>query len=123
DAVVSVSSPSRWYVRQTAPMRRLHWLVEAPHGRLLAPLLGVRLEQPWALLPTSPIEVVHQIRTPLLIVHGERDHYFPVEHGRALHRAAGRAELWLEPGMAHAETAVSPDLVDRIGAWLNRTSG
>ncbi|TCO65059.1 alpha/beta hydrolase family protein [Actinocrispum wychmicini] len=123
DAVVSVSSPSRWYVRQTAAMRRLHWLVEAPHARLLAPLLGVRMEQPWALLPTSPIEVVHRIEPPLLIVHGERDHYFPVEHGMALHRAAGRAELWLEPGMAHAETSVTPDLVDRIGTWLNRTRG
>jgi len=28
DAVVSVSAPSRWYVRDTVPMRRVHWLVE-----------------------------------------------------------------------------------------------
>ncbi len=122
DAVVSVSSPSRWYVRQTPAMRRLHWLVEAPHGRWLAPVLGVRLGEPWATLPVSPIEVVHRIGAPLLLVHGERDHYFPAEHGLALERAAGeRAELWLEPGMGHAESGVTPDLVDRVGTWLNRT--
>jgi pimeloyl-ACP methyl ester carboxylesterase len=123
DATVSVSSPSRWYVRQTAAMRRVHWLIEAPHARLLAPLLGVRVEQPWALLPVSPIEVVHRIETPLLVVHGDRDHYFPAEHGEALHRASGRSELWLEHGMAHAESAVTPGLADRIGDWLNRTCG
>jgi pimeloyl-ACP methyl ester carboxylesterase len=123
DATVSVSSPSRWYIRQTPAMRRLHWLAEAPHGRLLAPILGVRLEQPWAVLPVSPIEVVDRIKPPLLLIHGDRDHYFPAEHGQALHRAAGRSELWLEPGMRHAESAVTPGLVDRISTWLNRTCG
>jgi pimeloyl-ACP methyl ester carboxylesterase len=124
DAVVSVSAPSRWYVRQTRAMRRLHWLVEAPHGRWMAPVLGVRLDQPWTVLPASPIEVVHRIEPPLLLVHGDEDHYFPVEHGEALHRAAPEgAELWLEPGMGHAETATTPDLVDRISTWLNRTCG
>jgi pimeloyl-ACP methyl ester carboxylesterase len=125
DAVVSVSAPSRWYVRQTAAMRRLHWLLEAPQGRLVAPILGVRLGEPWAKVPASPIEVVHRVSpTPLLLVHGDRDHYFPAEHGEALHRAAGHgAELWLEPGMGHAETATTPGLVDRVATWLNQTCG
>ena len=30
DAVVSVSSPSRWYIRESAPMRRVQWLLEKP---------------------------------------------------------------------------------------------
>jgi uncharacterized protein len=124
DAVVSVSAPSRWYFRQTSPMRRVHWLAEAPHARLLTPILGVRIDRPWARLPVSPIEAVHRIApTPLLLVHGDRDHYFPVEHAMALHRAAGAgAGLWLEPGMAHAETGMTPALADRISAWLNETS-
>jgi pimeloyl-ACP methyl ester carboxylesterase len=122
DAVVSVSAPSRWYIRQTPAMRRLHWLVEAPAAKLVAPVLGVRLGRPWAQIPVSPIEVVHRIEAPLLLVHGEADHYFPAEHGRALRSAAGEhAELWLEPEMGHAESGVTPDLVDRIGSWLNRT--
>ncbi|CAM5651243.1 hypothetical protein SCYAM73S_03076 [Streptomyces cyaneofuscatus] len=35
DAVVAVSSPARWYYRGTAPMRRLHWVVTRPSGRLV----------------------------------------------------------------------------------------
>ncbi len=123
-AVVSVSAPSRWYIRQTPAMRRVHWLLEAPHARLLAPILGVRLGRPWPSVPASPIEVVHRIApTPLLLVHGDRDHYFPAEHALALHRAAddATARLWLEPGMGHAETGTHPGLVDRIAAWLNET--
>jgi uncharacterized protein len=123
DAVVSVSAPSRWYIRETPAMRRVQWLLEAPHARVLAPILGVRLGRPWPSVPASPIEVVHRIApTPLLLVHGDRDHYFPAEHAWALHRAAsGGARLWLEPGMGHAETGMHPDLVDRIATWLNET--
>ena len=33
DAVVAVSAPARWYSRETAAMRRVHWALEQPHGR------------------------------------------------------------------------------------------
>ena len=36
DAVVSVSAVSRWYVRDTRPMRRVHWLLETTPGRRVA---------------------------------------------------------------------------------------
>ncbi|MBI0383312.1 alpha/beta fold hydrolase, partial [Streptomyces albiflaviniger] len=36
DAVVAVSSPARWYYRGTAPMRRLHWAITRPTGRLVS---------------------------------------------------------------------------------------
>ncbi|MFB9429081.1 alpha/beta hydrolase [Streptoalloteichus tenebrarius] len=121
DAVVAVSGPARWYERETPPMRRLHWLVEEPAGRLLARALGVRLAAAWREVPPSPVELARRVPpTPLLLVHGDRDHYFPAEHGRSLHLAAGGgAELWLERGMRHAESATSPELVDRMGAWLD----
>src|SRR5271163_4802490 len=35
DAVVSVSSPGRWYYRGTEPMRRVHWAVEHRLGRVV----------------------------------------------------------------------------------------
>ena len=35
DAVVSVSAVSRWYVRDTTPMQRVHWLLETGLGRRL----------------------------------------------------------------------------------------
>ncbi|CCH35415.1 Dipeptidylaminopeptidase/acylaminoacyl-peptidase-like protein [Saccharothrix espanaensis DSM 44229] len=123
-AVAAVSTPSRWWVRDTVAMRRVHWLLEQPHGRLAARALGVRLGPPWRITPPSPLEVVHRIApTPLLIVHGEEDHYFGPAHARALHRAAGGGgELWLEPRIRHAESAMTPALVDRIATWLDHRS-
>lgn len=119
DAVAAVSSPARWWVRDTGAMRRVHWLLEQPHGRLAARALRVRLGPPWDEVPVSPIELVHRIApTPLLIVHGELDHYFPPVDAVALHRAAPGSELWLEPGIRHAESAMTPDLVDRMATWL-----
>jgi pimeloyl-ACP methyl ester carboxylesterase len=120
DCVVAVSSPARWWVRETAPMRRVHWLLEQPHGRLVARALGVRLGSSWEIPPESPVEVMHRIAPiPLLSVHGERDRYFPVEHAQALHRAAdGHGDLWVVPNFGHAESAMTPDLVDRIAAWV-----
>lgn len=120
-AVASVSSPARWWARDTAPMRRLNLLLELPPARVLSPLFGVRLGPEWGHNPpVSPIDVVHRIAPiPLLIMHGDADHYFPAEHGHALHAAAGAgARLWLEPGMAHAESAMTPERVDRLARWL-----
>lgn len=121
DVVVSVSAPARWYYRGTAPMRRLHWLVTRPEGRLVG-RYGFRTRihhREWNPVPMSPVEAVPRIApTPLLIVHGDRDGYFPVDHPRMLATAAGdHGELWLEPGMGHAEHASDEALLARIGDW------
>ena len=118
DAVVSVSSPSRWYIRETGPMRRVHWMLESPFGKTAGRMLGIRLGEPWAEVPPAPLEVVGDISVPLLIVHGTRDAYFGVHHAEFLHRAAPRSVLWIEPGMGHAESATGHDLVDRITDWI-----
>jgi hypothetical protein len=53
-------------------------------------------------------------------VHGDQDPYFPPEHARQLYLAAREPkELWLIPGMGHAEVACGNDLVDRIARWLD----
>ncbi|MFD0315879.1 alpha/beta hydrolase family protein [Streptomyces flavalbus] len=128
DAVVSVSAPARWYYRGTAPMRRLHWLVTRPTGRLVG-RYGFRTRihhRDWDPVPLSPVEAVPRIApTPLLIVHGDRDGYFPVDHPHMLAAAAGdHGELWLEEGMGHAEHAASEELLARIGGWaVGRTVG
>ncbi|AZP18767.1 alpha/beta hydrolase [Streptomyces aquilus] len=121
DAVVSVSAPARWYYRGTAPMRKLHWLVTRPAGRLVG-RYGFRTRihhKEWDPVPLSPVEAVPRIApTPLLIVHGDRDGYFPLDHPRMLADAApGHAELWLEHGMGHAENAAPDELLRRIGDW------
>ena len=123
DAVAAVSAPSRWYIRDTPKMRALHVMVESSGGRLFARLwFKVRLAGGWRTVPPSPLEVVHRIApTPLLIVHGDADHYFPIEHPLALAAAAGEGcQVWLEPGFSHAENQLSPALADRLAAWLAR---
>lgn len=116
DAVISVSGPARWFVRDTPAMRRVHWLLEQPHGRWSARLLGVRLAGHWPRVPLSPIEIISRITVPRLIVHGTEDHYFPIADGRALSEA-GDAEFWPIEGMRHAESSTTPQLVDRIARW------
>ncbi|MEU4652376.1 alpha/beta fold hydrolase [Streptomyces sp. NPDC023723] len=127
DAVVSVSSPARWYYRGTAPMRRLHWLVMRPEGRLVG-RYGLRTRihhRDWDPVPLSPVEAVPKIApVPLLIVHGDRDGYFPLDHPRMLAEAAGdHGELWLEHGMGHAEHASDTELLCRIGDWAVSRAG
>jgi pimeloyl-ACP methyl ester carboxylesterase len=126
-AVVSVSAPARWYYRGTAPMRRLHWLVTRPEGRLVG-RYGLRTRihhEAWDPVPLSPVEAAGRIApTPLLIVHGDRDGYFPLDHPRTLAAAAGEhGELWLEPGMGHAEHASDDALLTRIGDWAVSRAG
>jgi pimeloyl-ACP methyl ester carboxylesterase len=125
DAVVSVSAPARWYYRGTAPMRRLHWVVTGRVGRTVSRYgLKTRIHPSgWDPVPVPPVEAVRFIApTPLLIVHGDRDTYFPLDHPRSLAAAAGAsAELWIEPGFAHAENSASPHLLSRIGTWLTAT--
>ncbi|GGM20563.1 alpha/beta hydrolase [Streptomyces fumigatiscleroticus] len=127
DMVVSVSAPARWYYRGTAPMRRLHWLVTRPEGRLVG-RYGFRTRihhRDWDPVPLSPVEAVPRIApVPLLIVHGDSDGYFPVDHPRMLAAAAGdHGELWLEPGMGHAEHATGEELLSRIGDWAVSRAG
>jgi pimeloyl-ACP methyl ester carboxylesterase len=122
DAVVSVSSTSRWFVRDTPAMRRLHLLVTTRLGRRIARrYFGVRIDpKGWEPLPESPVEIVaHVAPTPLLVVHGDRDHYFTIDHPRALAAAAGQpTEVWEVEGFAHAETGADAALLDRIGGHL-----
>jgi fermentation-respiration switch protein FrsA (DUF1100 family) len=124
DAVVSVSAVSRWYIRDTVPMQRVHWLLETTVGRAVAAhVVGLRLDEPWLTPPPSPLQVVSRIApTPLLLVHGDRDEYFPVEHFRTLARAAGpTATAWVVPGFGHAESGATAPLVERIGRWASAT--
>ena len=122
DAVVSVSATSRWFVRDTVAMRRLHRVVETRTGRAFARrVMATRVAaRAWDPLPASPVECVAAVAPiPLLIVHGDRDGYFPVEHPQALAEAAGEpVELWLLEGFGHAETAATPELLERLGRHL-----
>jgi len=123
DAVVSVSAPAFWYYKGTQITRLVHRLVGTPWGRTVMRLGGTRItEKEWQEpYPAAPFEAAARIEVPLLIVHGDVDRYFPVEHAEAIRRSAEEAgvatDAWIIEGLGHAETAVTPELVDRIGAW------
>jgi fermentation-respiration switch protein FrsA (DUF1100 family) len=125
-AVAAVSGPARWYYRGTLAMRRAHWVIERPVGRLVGRVaLRTRISPAgWDPVPAPPHELVARIApTPLLVVHGDADHYFPVEHGEQLFAAAKEPkELWIEAGFGHAENAAPDELLRRIGGWLASAS-
>lgn len=125
DAVVSVSAPAFWNYRGTRVMRGVHHLFLTRHGRLfLRGTRGTRVAtpeswpQPW---PDAPHVAAGKLACPLLVVHGDRDHYFPRDHPEAIVRQARMAgqevELRIVDGMAHAESAISDTTVDEIAAW------
>jgi fermentation-respiration switch protein FrsA (DUF1100 family) len=126
DAAVSFSGPGRWYYRGTERMRWVHRAVERRAGRYVTRRwLSTRVSpEGWKLIPVSPAEAAAKISpVPLLIVHGEEDLYFPPEHARQLYMAAREPkELWLLPGMGHAESGCSEELVDRIAGWIDQAT-
>jgi len=121
DAVVSVSGPGRWYYRGTPAMRRVHWAVERKAGRMIARrFLNTRISDGrWDPVPLPPADAAARISpTPLLVVHGDRDEYFPSDHAEQIFEAAHQPkELWIIPGFGHAESGASPALLDRIANW------
>ncbi len=119
EAVVSISAPARWFLRNSRFMLRVQWLLEHPAGPLVGPRLGIRLGKPWPEVPSTPLEDVAAIApTPLLLVHGTRDHYFGTDQALALHRAAPGSELWLIDGMGHGESGISRATLDRVASWV-----
>jgi fermentation-respiration switch protein FrsA (DUF1100 family) len=61
--------------------------------------------------------------TPVLIVHGDQDLYFPADHAQQLYDAAREPkELWLIPGFGHAERHTDDALADRIAAWADKAT-
>jgi pimeloyl-ACP methyl ester carboxylesterase len=122
DAVVSVSGPGRWYYRGTKLMRRVHLAVEHRAGRMFTrTFLNTRISPVrWDPVPMPPADAAARIApVPLLIVHGDRDPFFPVEHAQQLYAAAhDPKELWIVPGFGHAESGASAGLLDGIGDWV-----
>jgi len=127
DAVVSVSGPGRWFYRGTLAMRRVHLAAERRLGRAFTRrVLNTRVSpEGWPTPdPMPPAEAAALISpTPVLIVHGDKDIYFPPDHGQQLFDAAAEPkELWMLPGFGHAERHTDDALVARIAAWADTAS-
>lgn len=130
-ASVSVSAPAFWGYRGTPIMRWVHQAYVTRLGRtIIRTARRTRVAtpeswpEPW---PDTPAVAAGKARTPLLVIHGDVDHYFPLEHPKAIEREARIAgtdvELWIEPGMGHAESATTDALVARIIGWVRSRVG
>ncbi len=130
DAVVCVSAPAFWFYRGTKVMRRAHFLVETWLGRRVlhagksTRVSGAGWPDP---APVPPHLAAGRLGVlPLLIVHGDVDRYFPLEHPEAIYRSAVAggvdAELLVFPGYGHAEREVTDEILASIGAWVRKVT-
>lgn len=138
DAVISVSAPAFWFYQGTTATKRVARMVSTAWGRGLTSLiLKTRIEiKPWLVdVPEAPVDVAREIPPkPLLIVHGNQDHYFPPAHGLEIYNSAMQGwvatgesgvkpELWQVEGFAHAELSTPLELTERISSWARKAVG
>lgn len=114
DGVVAISTPARWG-GTSKPVRRITWLFATRMGRRIARELGVKLGTEWG-DPKPPEEVVENVAPiPLLLVHGDDDHFFPPSEAQRLFDAAREPkELLVLPGFGHAEDGFTPAFAERL---------
>lgn len=122
DGVVAISTPARWDPTGTKAVRRATWLFTSNAGRALArTLMGTRINLTWH-EPDPPADLVQKIAPiPLLIVHGENDHFFPATAAEELYREAGEPkQLWILPGFGHAEDGFTEAFADRVAVHIEQ---
>jgi pimeloyl-ACP methyl ester carboxylesterase len=120
DAVVAISTPALWGTSQSKAVRRATWLFLSPVGRAVARrVMGTRIHMEWG-DPRPPADVVGDIAPiPLLIVHGEDDHFFPAADAEMLYARAGDPKrLILLPSFGHAEDGFSPEFAATLAGEI-----
>jgi pimeloyl-ACP methyl ester carboxylesterase len=116
DGVVAISSPAEWSASDSKMVRRMTWVFTSPMGRALARrLMGTRINLEWG-NPEPPADVIGRIAPiPVLIVHGEDDHFFPASEAELLYARAGEPKrLLLIPQFGHAEDGFTPAFAEQL---------
>ena len=119
DAVVSISTPSRWGTSDTKAVRRMTWIFTTPVARrVVRRLFGTRIDLNWG-NPDPPMDAVTRIHAPLLIVHGADDHFFPAEEAELLfERAPDPKRLLVLPRFGHAEDGFTDAFAERLAGEI-----
>lgn len=99
DALISVSAPADYAFTAGLRPHLVKYVAPVSWLRPIAPLIGFRLGE--VRLP-RPLDVIANIRIPLLLVHGDRDRTVPVHNAHLLHERAPGATLRIYPGIDHA---------------------
>ncbi|MEO8476024.1 MAG: alpha/beta fold hydrolase, partial [Actinomycetota bacterium] len=127
DLVVAISSLASWDWHagaDPAARRNFQARVNTVPGRAALRAWGVRLPEEWQ-EPESPEDVIGKIApTPIVIVHGENDMLFSVEHARRLYEAAGDPKhLMIGDRFGHAEDGLTPGFARRLARVIHREAG
>lgn len=123
DALVLVSGPG-WIELEptTLPMQQLRRIWQAPAGpAALRAVTGVRVasHRGWR-PPLDPARATDELATPLLVVHGRDDAWFPPDHATEIVTGAHDATLWLEDVFGHAEDGFVDPFGRRLATALLR---
>jgi uncharacterized protein len=104
DAVVAISTPARWGTSETKAVRRMTWIFTHPLGRtVFRRLFGTRINLEWG-NPDPPVEAIERVHVPILLIHGEDDHFFSPHDAEELYEKAPEPKrLKLIPHFGHAE--------------------
>jgi len=122
-AAVVAESPHLWYERETLPIGfryfsetlqqdpRFRKAMQRAHGDQ-ADVVIARWRERWldpAFFDWDESAVLEQIQTPVLIIHGEADPFFPVSHSQRIAEKLPNARLQVWPGIGHVPHTESPD--------------
>src|SRR5207253_2654220 len=101
--VVTVSTPADWRLHRSPGTLLLTGMIRTRLGRrFAAKLFRVRISAHWD-NPESPRVLAARVRSPLAVVHGERDRFVPPREAAGLYaNGAGPRHLYLVPRMGHA---------------------
>ena len=112
------------YARTKEALLSLYRSYNAFFGIFFAPMVvlfmdifyGFRLDE------VSPARLAPGINRPVLIIHGELDQNFPLDHARRLRDSfpAGRAELFVAPEADHSSSSLTPEYQTAIKSFVNR---
>lgn len=92
-----------------SPYRSLHALADQYYPWVPKALLRY---------PLHTDELIARLRTPVVLVHGERDTVIPPAHSRALHALAPAATLAIVPGAGHNDLQDFKAYLDAVAAAL-----
>jgi uncharacterized protein len=112
------------YARTREALLRLYRNQTPLVGPFVAPmmLLWMDLFYRFQLDTVSPVRLAPFIDLPVLIIHGERDQNFPLDHARRLRNSfpEGRAEVFVANGADHSSSSLDPGFPAAVRAFVNR---
>ena len=116
--VVTVSSPADWRLHRSPGTLLLTGMIRTRPGRAFAArLFRVRLSPHWS-NPESPRTLAGRVRSPLAVVHGERDRFIPTREAAGLFSArGGERRLFLVPRMGHAFHPEAVPVISEAVDW------